>query len=243
MELDPDVEAFKKSNRRPLWLGLGVVVATLGLAGGYSVSQGGAVRRDLERDGYTNVTIKVKGPFEYEFSGTKASSQCSGHVTRMPFSSSSNELCASTAPPAPPKPPPRPQAEVLAENLKKLFSDRGLPVTAHCPEVAKDAVKLTCSVAMESGTPLDLELGKDGGDWSVKRPTQIISRARMSGDISKELEGKFKSPVAVDCGAGLLGYEANDHLTCTGKKKGASKEAHIEVTFNATGGYTWKADI
>ncbi len=91
MELGPDVEAFKKANRRPLWIGLGVVVTALGLAGGYSVSQGGAVRSDLERDGYTSVMIKVQGPFEYAFSGATASSQCSGRVTRMPFSSSSDD--------------------------------------------------------------------------------------------------------------------------------------------------------
>jgi hypothetical protein len=97
MENDPDIEALKKANRRPLWIGLGVaggilVVSALWVLGGAS-----DVRATLEAEGHRDVEVKINSPVELGYRSKKGSMECGGTVTRLPFSTSRSGGCFGTS--------------------------------------------------------------------------------------------------------------------------------------------------
>jgi hypothetical protein len=239
MEHDPEIEALKRANRRPLWVGLGVVGGAVVAAGLWVSGGAGAVRAALEADGHTDVEVKLVSPFEYGYQSKKGSMVCGGYFRRLPFSTSHQGSCFGAGP-RPKTAPARPQNEVLAEQLRTRFPK--LPITgARCPKIEAGAKLVTCTLEADAGAPLDLELENSDGEWKIKSPQRILTRATFADALAEELHRKAGAPVAVDCGAGLFGYSENDHLTCTATRKNAKKAGSVDITFGAEGSYTWKA--
>lgn len=238
MELDPDIQALKKANRRPLWIGLGVVGGAVACFGLWVLGGASAVHRALEADGHTEIEVKMRSPFDYGYTSKKGAMICGGSFTRLPFSTSQSGTCMGTAEAKPT--PARPQHEVLAESLRAQFPT--LPVVdARCATIEPGASKVTCALESDAGAPLEIALEKDGSDWKIKSPESILARAALSDTLAEELGQKAKAEVSVDCGAGLFGYSGGEHLTCTATRKGAKKAGSLEITFAADGSYTWKA--
>lgn len=239
MELDPDIAAMKKANRRPLWVGLGVVGAAVALSGSWVAGGAGAVRAALEAEGHTDIEVKITSPFDYGYTSKKRDMACGGTFTRLPFSTSRQGGCFGGAVEPPPK-PARPEHETLAERLGKQFPS--LPVSgARCDRIDPGAKQMRCSLESDAGAPLDVVLERSEGDWKIKSPERIVPRTKLAETLAEELQQKVKAPVAVDCGVGLFGYAENDHLSCSATRKGAKKAGSIEITFGGGGGYTWKA--
>src|SRR5262245_58141210 len=117
MELDPDLAAMKKANRRPLWIGLGAAGGALLLGGMWVLEGAGAVRASLEADGHSDVEVKIRSPFEYGYTSKKGTMVCGGSVTRLPFSTSQEGGCFGVGSSEKPR-PARPENEVLAEKLR-----------------------------------------------------------------------------------------------------------------------------
>src|SRR5277367_5360294 len=208
---DPDIAALKKANRRPLWVALGVVAGTLGAVGLWVLQGIGAVRAELEGNGYTDVVVKMTGPFDYSIAYTNRGSTCSGHYTRLPFSKSQTGMCFESDTKTPP-PPARPENEVLADDLRPRF--QSLPVTdVRCVKIEPGAQHVTCTLTGDAGAPLDLALEKSGdGSWEIKSPRRVGSRATLAAELAEDIPKKTKHPVDVDCGSGLFGESENDEL-------------------------------
>ena len=93
---DADIRAMKAAKMRPLLYGLagfGGLVAACGL---YVLTGVSSVRSSLEQEGYTDVNVKMNGPLDYGFTAKKGGATCGGTVTRMPFSTSRQEMCFET---------------------------------------------------------------------------------------------------------------------------------------------------
>ncbi|MFT3775412.1 MAG: hypothetical protein QM820_59455 [Minicystis sp.] len=236
-ELDPDIQALRKATRRPLWIGLGVAVATVIVCGLWVMAGTAATRRKLEAGGHTEVEVTIKAPFEYGYTSKKGAMSCLGTVTRLPFSTSVSESCYGTTP----KPrPARPDNEVVAEALRT--GNPSLPIAgARCPTIEAGATELTCTLESDAGAPLEVVMKKDGGAWKVESPTFIVSRATLADQVADQLRQKADAQVAVDCGAGLFGYAGGEHLICSATRPRAKRTGRVEITFAADGPYTWKA--
>lgn len=239
MDVDPDIAALRRANRRPLWIGVAVVAGTILLAGLWVVRGAAAVRADLEAEGHTDVEVKIKGPFEFSYDAKRGSMVCGGHVTRLPFSTSKSGSCFGTQGPAVGAKPALPENEELAGNLRTQFPS--LPVSmVRCAPIPPAAAEATCTLESDGGTPLEVKLERGGGQWTIKSPERILSRVVLGEALAKELQEKVKAPVAVDCGTGLFGYADKDKLGCTARRQTAKKDGSLEVTF-AGEGYTWTA--
>ena len=95
LENDPDLVALQRAaavrRNRNIAIAAAVVLApVLYWAMGFS-----AVRGMLEEQGYTDVKVAAASPFEFKFDAKKGASECSGAVTRLPFSTSSSSFCYS----------------------------------------------------------------------------------------------------------------------------------------------------
>lgn len=90
---DPDIAAIKAQQRAKTLKTVGVIVAVLVVVAAYPLMGIGAVRSQLEAEGYSEVKVELKGPFEYSFEGKRGTARCSGRVERMPGSTSRNEMC------------------------------------------------------------------------------------------------------------------------------------------------------
>jgi hypothetical protein len=237
-DVDLMVRGMKRANRKPLFIALGVVVG-VALLGGLQVLRGRSVAlQELQSRGYSELEIHMKGPFTWSFSGKKGTAECAGTIERVLFSMSISESCFDVAPAAPV--PTTPEHEDLAAGIQKTLSS--LPVAeVRCSPVDAGATKRTCSVRGKTGTPLEVELAKSDGAWSIQKPARMVARETLAEAIAKELEGKVKAPVVVDCGAGLFGYGEGDTLKCSGSRKGAKAAGSLVVKFGAGAGYTWEA--
>lgn len=88
-DLDPDVQAMKRANKRPLFVALGALALAL-----FWVFMGFlSVRAGLEDAGYSDVSVTMNSPVEFGFTAKKGDSQCGGTVQRFPFFTSRNETC------------------------------------------------------------------------------------------------------------------------------------------------------
>jgi hypothetical protein len=94
-EVDADVAAMKRANRKPLYITAGVIVAIAVWLGLQVLSGASAVRKSLEADGYTDIDVKTNGLFDFGYTAKKGNSTCGGSVTRLPFSTSKSEVCMS----------------------------------------------------------------------------------------------------------------------------------------------------
>jgi hypothetical protein len=90
---DPDVAAMKRTNKKPLLVGAGIVAGILLLGVLFLFTGAASVRTSLVEGGYTDVDVKINGPFEYGFTAKKGTSTCGGVMTKTPFSSSRTETC------------------------------------------------------------------------------------------------------------------------------------------------------
>jgi hypothetical protein len=241
MQEDPDLAALRKANRRPLWIGLGVVGGAVLIAGVWVAAGAGDVRAALEAEGHTDVDVKIRTPFEYGYTAKKGSASCGGTFTRLPFSTSRSGSCFGVSSEAPRPPAPAlPEGERLAAKLRTQFPK--LPVSgARCPVIEPGATRVTCAIEADAGAPLDVDLEKKGDEWSIRSPQRILVRDKLASSLSDELQQKLKAPVVVDCGTGLFGYSEKDRLTCSASRVGAKKAGAVVLTFQADGGYSWKA--
>lgn len=238
MDIDPDVAAMKRVNRKPLWIGLGAVGGAALLAGLWILNGARAVRASLEADGHSDVEVKIRGPFDYGYTSKKGTMVCGGSITRLPFSTSHQSGCFGTGDPKPK--PARPEHEVLARQLREQFP--ALPIAeARCAPIEPGATKVTCTLESDAGAPLDLQLEKSGGNWKIKTPQRIVPRETLAGELAVELQKKVKAAVTVDCGSGLFGFSEGVHLDCAATRKGAKKAGSIAVTFGDGGSYTFEA--
>ncbi len=238
-DVDAMVRDMKRANRKPLLIGLGVL-ASIGLSFGLYVLNGrSAAASELARRGYSQTAIKMRGPFTWAFTGQKGTAQCGGTFERILFSTSISESCFDISPAKVTK-PARPEHEILADGLRAQLSSLSV-VATHCAAIDPGATKTTCTVEGPGGPAIEVLVAKSGGDWKMDRPARILSRATLAESLSKELQEKAKTPIAVDCGLGLFGYGEGDTLTCTASRKGAKKPGSMTVTFGAEGGYKWKA--
>lgn len=241
---EPDVDAMmrdmKRAKRTPLFIGLGIVGALVLAFGFYVISGRAAAASELTQRGYSQTKLTMNDPFTWGFTGRKGTSECGGTFQRVPFSTSITESCFDTSPPAP-KAPVRPEHEVLADGFRSLLAGLSTsPITTQCNRIEPGATSATCTATTEGHPPVEVIFAKKGEDWTMDRPSRILSKNGLGDSISKELREKTKKPSVVDCGTGLMGYSEGDTLTCTASRPGLKKPASVAVTFGAKDAYTWK---
>lgn len=240
MELDPDIQAMKRANRKPLWITLAVLAGGAASFGLWVLSGLGSVRSTLEAEGHTEIEVKIKTPFEFGYTSKKGTLSCGGSITRLPGSTQRTGSCFGVTAPEPKPKPERPQGEVIAEWLRTRFPK--LPVSdAHCPVIAPGVTKATCTLESDAGAPLELAMEREGDVWSIKKPARILARATFADSLGEDVGKKIKAQVAVDCGSGLFGYSEGEKLTCSATRKGAKKAGSVEITFAGDGSYKWSA--
>lgn len=93
IENDPEIQALKAQQRARTLRLFGIVGVVLLVVIAYPFFGIGAVRAQLEADGYSDVKVKLEGPVQYSFEGKRGTATCSGHVERMPWSTRREELC------------------------------------------------------------------------------------------------------------------------------------------------------
>jgi hypothetical protein len=90
---DPDLVAIKKAQRKAILDKLSYVGLAILAIGIFVIRGWGKVRGELEEGGLTDVEVSMKTPIEFSFKGKKNGMECSGTVTRLPFSMTKNESC------------------------------------------------------------------------------------------------------------------------------------------------------
>lgn len=234
---DEMVRAMKRANRGPLVAFAALVgLAALGV-GGYVLGGKHATVSELEGRGYAAVTVKMVGPFTFSFTGTKGAAQCSGTFQRIPFSTSLQEACFSSAPPSPP-----PSArESVERSLAKKYAADGF-ATFTCPTLVPSDKTTECSMAAANGTTVPIHVEAKGTaedawqSWSYG-PTEIYARGedlatKVPSALGPELKKRGLPAIQVDCGAGLQATRANE-LTCKASAavKGKQREGTLTLTF------------
>jgi len=248
MNDDPDVRALRRSKRAPLLVALVVLVA-LPLVGAAWVLRGfGAVRAQLEDQGYTSVELKIHGPFTFGFTGAKGTSTCSGTVTREPFSTSIEELCFDSSPKTPPPPPPSNRESVEKSLVEKYGAIFGFD-HASCPEIAAADTKATCTLTAANGASVGAVVTRTAtgtaGDWTgwhVELDHGVENGEELAKKLSKAVAASVgarhpKIVVDLDCGKGPIVFTEGKKLACAAVSEDAKPlHATVEVTEKPDGG-------
>ena len=99
--LDPDATVMirpKAPSRGPVIVALGVVGCALALSVLHVLDGRSAVAAELERRGYSETALAMKGPFTWAFTGMKGRARCDGTFERVVFTKSMSETCIDTRP-------------------------------------------------------------------------------------------------------------------------------------------------
>jgi hypothetical protein len=243
---DDDAEmarAMKRGGGRRAFLIIGLIVAGgAGAVGLYALRAKSEVQAELEGQGYGAVWVKMKDPFTFSFDAKKGTSQCSGTISRTPFSSKREEMCFDTSPPPPkaPSPPTLSNREQLQLSLKTSYEKYGFDKFV-CPDVANADEKVACTVSGPGGAsaPINasLKTHDTDGSWATwswnAPPPEFINRNDFATDVKKTLEAAQpnKRTLDVDCGTGPLILNG-DPLTCKVSTATPPKEGTAKVTFD-----------
>lgn len=206
---DAMVSELKRANRRPFLVGLAGVAGVAIGAVLYVFAGRSATESELERLGYTNVSVQMKGPFTFSFSGTKGAAKCSGSYERVPFSTSMSEGCVTTTPP----PPPISTRVAVERSLAKKHAEAGFS-TFTCPEISSSDRAVRCNASSTNGStlPFDVKASGTGDDvwesWTFAPKEIYFDGEQVAQKLSESLpselakKGKRVSGFAVDCGKG-----------------------------------------
>lgn len=170
----------------------------------------------------------MNDPFTWGFTGRKGTSECGGTFQRVPFSTSITESCFDTSPPAP-KTPVRPQHEVLADGFRSLLAGLSTsPITTQCNRIEPGATSATCTATTEGHPPVEVVFAKKGDDWTMDRPSRILSRNGLGDSISNELREKRKKPSAVvGCGTLQRRRHAHVHRFASRPEEARERRRHV----------------
>lgn len=231
---------------------VGVIGGVLLVAVGSWVFSGTSeLRRSLEEDGYSDISLTRRGLFDFGFEGTHHDQHCVGSIDRGLLTLNRQEMCMSRKR-AEPAEPSEPRHEVLASNVTKMLHQ--FPIESMtCDPLADDDTSTTvehCHAECE-GSTLELTLNKVGDQWKLVAPQRVYYRPTLAQELSDGVTKKVGKVTEVSCGQGLLGFHAGDELTCDGtrtepqakKAKAAAKKkkGQVKVTFAEDGAYTWSA--
>lgn len=207
------------------------------------------IRRSLEEDGYSELSVTRRGLFDFGFEGTHNDQHCVGSVDRGVLTLSRQEMCMSTRKRA--AEPREPRHEVLASNMTKMFHQ--FPIESMNCDPLDDDTSTTvehCHAACE-GSTLELTLNKVGDQWKLVAPERVYYRPTLAQELSDGVTKKVGKVTEVSCGTGLLGFHSGDELTCDGtrtepparktKAPPKKKKGQVKVTFAEDGAYTWSA--
>ena len=213
--------AMKRGNRKPLYVALGVLgVLIVLVAASVGRARSGALS-ELERQGFTNVKLQMKGPFTFAFDGTKGDSKCSGSITKTPVTMSMDQMCFSQTPP----PPKRSTKEVLDSSMLKDLVAEGFD-KIECADVPAIESKTTCVVSASNGTvdTMDVTVKDRNADgswhtfsWKPQKLYYVGTKLaeQVKGFLPDEL-AKQKAKVKdleIDCGQGMQVVE-NGKVAC-----------------------------
>jgi hypothetical protein len=224
---DPDLRALKKSKRAPIFITLGVLVAIPILGAAYVARGYMAVRADLEGQGYTAIELKLHGPFTFGFSGTKGTTSCSGTITRVPFSTSTQEICFDLTPKTPAAPPPPSNRESVEASLVEKYNAMLGFDHASCPEIANADTTAACTLSASNGASVVANVSRTAagtaGDWTswhVVLGRQVENAEKLAANTSKAVAESVKKRhpnivIDLDCGKGPIVFTTDKKVTCT----------------------------
>jgi len=197
----------KRAKRMPLIV-MGVALAAIGVTSTLYIAIGRwAVSGELGQRGYTDLDVHRTRPFTYAFSGKKGeTTRCFGSFTRMPFSTSMNEICSNITVAAP-TPPPPPMRERLERSLREHYTQTGFE-RFQCHDVGPSDTTVACTMSASNGTsmPVSIEQTKagEGGHWeawTMNLPAPALNAdvwgPRLSKEVTDTLHAKGRK-LAVD---------------------------------------------
>lgn len=250
MQPPPDDAALlremKRTNKTPLFIGLGVIALILVGSGLWVLSGFAAVRSTMKENGYTNLKVSVKGPFTYSFSGRKGTSTCAGTVTRFPGSVSTEEFCVADLISTP---PPNNRAEVegsLKRNYEKDAFD-----TYSCPDIQSYDQSVTCIVSASNGASVEVRVDRktldtDGswGTWSMEPKSPVANAEKVAADLKPDLQKALqkKRPGAtldVDCGKGPLVFVDNKASCKVMTHEAKPKDTTVAIELDKDRNFKW----
>ena len=220
---DEMLQQMKRANRKPIYIVLGLVAIGIVGSGLFVLSNFSGAKSSLESQGYTDVHVKLTGPITFAFDAKRGTSSCSGTITRMPGSSSTQELCFDTtpSPSAAPKAVPLTNRQQVEATLKTNFGKRGFDGFV-CPDIADtDATAVCTATAKSNGASLAVTAtvtkhDADGtwGAWEMKpaQPVELGSDlvTDLSPDITSAVLKRYaKATVELDCGTGPVVFTDN----------------------------------
>ena len=241
---------LRRAKRRPLWVALGIIGVGAFVSGLYVLGGKSAAASELAANGYTESTIRIKGPFSFAFSGKKGTAQCQGTYERVPFSSNMLESCYDVRTTAG-DPPKHTKRQMLENSLSKKYASEGF-ATYECPEVSASDLTVTCTIAADNGTRVPVTFKPTGTEpnvwaaWSFgideiyfDGPTVAAKAGEV---VSNELKkkGSRQGPVALDCGSGVQATRKNE-ATCKATstnaagKRGPERVGSLTLKLNDDG--------
>lgn len=245
---DDMVRQMKRANRKPIFIVLGLLAAAVVASGVFVLSNFSGARSALVAQGYSDVHVKLTGPITFSFDAKRGTSSCSGTVTRMPWSTSIQELCFDTAPPTPSAPPraaPLTNRQQVEATLSTNYTKRGFDGFV-CPEIADGDATAACTVTAKSNgasvvvTATVTKHDTDGtwGEWEMKpaQPVELGSQlvTELSPAITTAVQKRYpKATLEIDCGPGPVVF-ADNKATCKAVLHDPNKTTDLLLTHKGT---------
>ena len=244
---DPDqaVREARRANRKPLFIGLGVVVAIVVAVLVYVKMGESAARSALADKGYTDIKLESTGMMSWKYEATKGAATCSGTVSRSLGSISTQESCITRE-----VKKSRSTREQIEGHFAEDFGKYGFD-TFTCPDIDKQA-EASCTISAKNGakatvTATATERNDDGtwAAWHTHHPV-LSSVEEMKSKLTKGLTAALvaKYPKATfdyDCGSGPIVFDDDNKFSCKLRMQNPDKSPTLHLT-SSDDGMAWTVD-